>query len=90
MDANILLIMQNTANALLIQLLPKSILRRCTGTCSNNVAQTVKICDGVICHVEHGNHQMPFKTVYAATHGQQSHFDMLCSMKQDAALAAYT
>ncbi len=46
------------------------------GTYLDNVArptQTVKVCNGAICHVEHGNNQMPFKAVYAATHGQQSH-----------------
>ena len=36
-------------------------------------AQRVKLCNGATCHVEHGINQMPFKTVYAATHGQQSH-----------------
>ena len=47
-------------------------------TYSDKVArptQTVKVCDVAICHVEHGNNQMPdaFNTVYATTHGQQSH-----------------
>ena len=46
------------------------------GTYLDDVArptQTVKACNGAICHVEHGKNQMPFKAVYAATHGQQSH-----------------
>ncbi len=35
-------------------------------------AQRVKVCNGETCHVEHSTDQKPFKTVYAATHGQQS------------------
>ncbi len=46
------------------------------GTYLDNAArptQTVKACNGAIYDVEHGIKQMPFKTVYAARHGQQSH-----------------
>ena len=28
----------------------------------------VKVCNGVICHVDYGNNQMPSQAVYAATH----------------------